>query len=139
MFANCNLSSEDFTEYVNEEVSYEDGESCVERYLLFEEDGKYERYIAGMYFGKELPGVYFGTLFETGTYALSSNEGDSFQKITFSPKKQYDFDKKRIDYLGLKGQIPYYGKLTDTTLTITWEVKLSYFEKGEVKIIYTKK
>ena len=137
--AGCAGNDKDAIEYVNEEVSYADGEVCVERYLLDEENGTYERYIAGMYFGNEVPGIYFGTLFETGMYALSEIEGETAQKIIFSPKKQYDFDTKRLEYLGLEGQVPYYGTLTDKTLTITWEVQLSLFEKAAVPIIYTRK
>ena len=44
-------------EYRNDEVSYADGESCMERYLLYEETGTYERYMSGMYFGQEVPGL----------------------------------------------------------------------------------
>ena len=128
--------TEDAIEYYNEEVSYADGESCVERYLLYEDDGTYERYIAGMYFGNEVPGFYFGTLFETGTYA--KDESKAARNITFSPKKQYDFDTKRLEYVGLKGQVPYYGTLTESTLTITWNVR-NGFRYAEVSIIYKRK
>ncbi|MBR0497124.1 MAG: hypothetical protein IJJ71_13245 [Treponema sp.] len=130
----CKLtSSDDALEYVNKEVSYASGESCVERYLFYEEDGKYERYIAGMYFGEELPGYYFGTLFETGTYTRNDQ---LLNNITFYPKKQYDFDTKQLEYLGLEGQVPYSGRLTDKSLTITWKVWTSYATKGEVDIVY---
>ena len=121
-------------EYRNDEVSYADGESCVERYLLYGEDGTYERYIAGMYFGKKVPGIQFGTLFETGTY--TKDESKATKNVTFSPKKQYSFDTKQLEYLGLEGQVPYYGTLTDATLTITWDVWVSPLEKAEVPIVY---
>lgn len=132
--SSCKLTFQnDALEYVNEEVSYASGESCVERYLFYEEDGKYERYIAGMYFGEKLPGYYFGTLFETGTYTRNDQLPNN---ITFYPKKQYDFDTKQLEYLGLEGQVPYSARLTDKTLTITWEVRTSYATKGEVAIVY---
>lgn len=140
--AGCDSSgTDDAIEYVNEEVSYADGDSCVERYLLYEEDGEYERYIAGTYYGKEVPGIYFGTLFETGTYTKDASKAT--QNVTFSPKKQYNFDTKQLENLGLKGQLPYYGTLTDTTLTITWEIWEDYYIKsvklGEVPITYKRK
>jgi len=135
--AGCKVSDKNNAiEYCNEEVSYADGESCVERYLLYEEDGKYERYIAGMYFGKEVPGFYFGTLFETGTYLISSSL--SSRTVTFSPKKQYSFETKKLEYLGLENQVPYSGALTDTALTITWRVRNGYIY-ADVPIIYKRK
>ena len=133
----CNLTfQDDAIEYVNEEVSYAHGESCVERYLLYEEDGKYERYIAGWYFGNELPGYYFGTLFETGTYTRDDNV---LPNIKFYPKKQYDFVTKQLEYLGIGEQLSYSGRLTDKSLTVTWEVWTSYTTKGEVPIVYERK
>ena len=135
-FGCTTTDKDDAVEYYNTEVSYADAESCAERYILNKEDGKYERYIAGMYFGKELPGIYFGTLFETGTY--SKDEGRALNNIKFSPKKQYDFDSKKLEYLGLEKQIPYYGTLTDSTLTITWNV-WSGFSYAEVPITYKRK
>lgn len=127
-------SNDDAIEYRNNEVSYADGESCVERYLLYEEDDTYERYIGGMYFGKEVPGMLFGTRFETGRYEVDKNKAS--QNITFYPKKQYDFDTKQLEYLGLENQLPYSGTLTEKTLTIMWEVWKSPFEKAEVPIVY---
>ena len=133
----CKASGNDNAmEYVNKEVSYADGESCVERYLLYEEDGKYERYIAGMYYGKELPGIYFGTLFETGTYVINSNL--SSRTVTFWPKKQYSFETKNLEYLGLENQASYSGALTDTTMTITWRVRNGY-SYADVPIVYKRK
>ena len=121
----CELTdNDDATEYVNEEVSYADGESCVERYLLYEEDGTYERYIAGMYFGNKMPGIYFGTLFETGAYTVDDIK--AAKNIKFSPKKQYDFESKRLEYLGLEGQVPFYGTLTEKKLIIYWYVSNSF-------------
>ena len=80
--AGCKFTArDDAVEYVNKEVSYASGESCEERYLLYEKDGKYERWIAGKYYGKELPGI-FGTCFETGTY----EEVNSSSNIKFYPK-----------------------------------------------------
>ncbi len=125
----CDLKT-DALEYVNEEVSYADGESCVERYLFYEEDETYERYIAGKYFGQDVPGTYFGTLFESGVYKASATSS----RVSFSPKKQYDFETQRLEFLGLQGQVPYSGTLTDKTLTIPWRVR-----GGTVSIIYKRK
>ena len=121
-------------EYRNDEVSYADGESCMERYLIYEETGTYERYMSGMYFGREVPGLYYGTLFETGSYELT--ETDSTVNIRFWPKKQYSFDTNELEYLGLENQVPYSGTLTETALTISWDVWIGLFEKIEIPIIY---
>ena len=140
LLTSCDSTDEkgESIEYVNKEVSYADGESCVERYLFYEESGEYERYIAGKYFGNDLPGIYFGTLFETGTY--SKDKSKAVDNVTLSPKKQYDFDSKQLEYLGLTKQVPYLGTLTDETLTITWNVTNTWgFLVGEVPIIYERK
>ena len=92
-FAGCEGNT-DAIEYRNDEVSYAYGETCVERYLFYEDKGIYERYIAGQYWGETLPGMYFGTLYETGDYELSG-DGDT-KTVTFRPKKQYDFEKKYL-------------------------------------------
>ena len=107
--------------YRNEEVSYEAKESCIETFLFSEEDGKYERYIEGEYWGHKLT---FVTLFETGTY--TKDESKEGKNIKLSPKKMYDFDTHQLEYLGIKDQVPYYALLTDTKLTITWTVGTGY-------------
>ena len=134
-------TDDDAIEYVNEDVAYLDGDSCVERYLLYEESGEYKRYIAGTYYGEELPGNDFGTLFETGTYTKDASKAS--QNVIFSPKKQYNFDTKQLENLGLKEQLPYNGTLTDSTLTITWEIWEDYYIRsvklGEVPIVYKRR
>ncbi len=134
LLTGCKFAKDDSVEYVNNEVSYNKGESCVERYILYEDSGKYERYIAGKYRGNSLPGIYFGTLFQTGSYTRNDQ---ALQNITFYPKKQYNFTSKELEYLGLEGQLPFSGRLTDKTLTITWEIWSSLLGCiGEVPIIY---
>ena len=61
----------------------------MERYLLYEDDGEYERYITGMYFGKGVPDIWCGMLFETGSYTKSESN------ITCLPIKKYNFDTKK--------------------------------------------
>ena len=137
----CGETDDDAIEYVNEDVAYINGDSCVERYLLYEEDGEYKRYIAGTYYGETLPGIYFGTLFETGTY--TETEDETSRTITFSPKKQYNLDTKQLENLGLKGQLRYTGTRTEKNLTITWEVWEDYYIRsvklGEVPIVYKRR
>lgn len=131
LLAGCEeKEKEDFAEYRNNEVSYSKGESCVERYLLYD-SGDYERYIAGMYFGNKVPGINFGTLFETGYYVQDDSKKEA--NTAFYPKKQYDFDTAKLEYLGLEEQVPYSGTLTAETLTITW-----YMRRESVPIIYTR-
>ena len=133
----CEATDKDYVEYRNNEVSYAAGESCVERYLFYEEDGKYERYIAGMYFVKSVPGINFGTLFETGWY--EKNESKNENNVTLHPQMTYNFETQQLDYPGLEGQVPYSATLTDSKLTIKWNVWFRPFEKGEIDIIYTRK
>lgn len=121
-------------EYLNGEVSYADKETCVERYLLYEENARYERYIAGDYFGHHVPGIRYGTLFETGYYELDDTKEKS--NITFYPKKRYDFDTEDLESLGIPNQIPYSATITDATLTITWTVWVGHHDKREVPIVY---
>ena len=109
----------------------------MERYLFYEEDGKYERYIAGMYFGKRVPGINFGTLFETGWY--EKNESKNENNVTLHPQMTYNFETQQLDYPGLEGQVPYSATLTDSRLIITWKVWVRPFETEEVDIIYTRK
>lgn len=118
----------DAVEYRVEDFAYADGDSCTERYLLYADDGSYERYIGGTYYGESLGSTYRGTLFETGQYEENS------QYITFSPKKQYNLDTKKLENLGLERQLPYYGTISSTTLTITWRVSGGY-----VPVIYKRK
>ncbi len=145
LYSSCTVNTsgtanENAIEYRNDEVSYADGESCLEYYCLFEETGKYKRYMSGMYFGQEVRGgIFSGLLFETGEYKTITNEDEDSQKITFYPKKRYDFDKKDLDYLGLEKQVPYYGTLTESELSIPWSVWLSYFDRREVSIIYSRR
>mgnify|MGYP007069861554 CR=1 FL=1 len=59
----------------------------MERYLLYEEDGEYKRYVAGTFCGQEVPCIYFGTLYDSGTYTLDNSTSPA--SILFGPKKQY--------------------------------------------------
>ena len=135
----CKASDSDkyYVEYRNNEVSYAAGESCVERYLFYVYDGRYERYIAGMYFGNRLPGINFGTLFETGWYEKDESKNEN--NVTLHPQRTYNFETQQLDYPGLEGQVPYSATLTDSRLTIKWNVWFRPFEKGEIDIIYTRK
>lgn len=136
LLAGCEeKEKEDVAEYRAENLALYDGDDYIERYLLYEENSVYERYVGGTYQGEHLSGPHWGTLFETGTYIV--NEQSAL--IRFYPKKQYDFETKNLKSLGIEGQAKYYdGTLTAATLTITWDVWLNHFEKRELPIIYTR-
>ena len=138
LVTDCKASDSDkyYVEYRNNEVSYAAGESCVERYLFYVYDGRYERYIAGMYFGNRVPGINFGTLFETGWYEKDESKNEN--NVTLHPQRTYNFETQQLDYPGLEGQAPYSATLTDSRLTIKWYVWLRPFEKEEIDIIYTR-
>ena len=103
-------------EYRAEDIAYYYGDSCVDRYLLYEDDGRYERYIGGTYCKKKLPGPYFGTLFETGDY-----KKDDHGNITFTSKKGYDFDTEDLVNLGQYSETRK-GTIQDTTLTVKYRI-----------------
>lgn len=128
---------DDAIEYRNDDVGYVTGEECVERYLFYEEDGEYERYVGRTYFGHELGSsiTVFGTLFETGTYTV--DESKTSDNITFTPKKRYDFDTEQLATVGITDREEtidetsikrlLVGTITDDTLTITWTWNESYY------------
>ncbi|MDE6773433.1 MAG: hypothetical protein K2J14_02255 [Treponemataceae bacterium] len=106
-------------EYRAEELAYDTGDSYTERYLLYADDGTYERYIGGTYRGHGMGSTYYGTLFETGTYEEDSERGT----VQFSSKKGYDFDTKRLVNLGIYDRETRDGTLTDTTLTVEYRIE----------------
>ena len=106
-------------EYRAEELAYDTGDSYTERYLLYADDGTYERYIGGTYRGHGMGSTYYGTLFETGTYEEDSERG----AVQFSSKKGYQFNTKRLENLGFADRETRDGTLTDTTLTVEYHIK----------------
>lgn len=106
-------------EYRAEELAYDTGDSYTERYLLYADDGTYERYIGGTYRGHGMGSTYYGTLFETGTYAEYIERGT----VQFSSKKGYAFDTKRLVNLGIHDRETRDGTITDTTLTIEYRIE----------------
>lgn len=106
-------------EYRAEELAYVTGDDYTERYLLYADDGTYERYIGGTYRGKGMGSTYYGTLFETGTYEADSER----ETVVFSSKKGYDFDTKRLVNLGFADRETRNGTLTDTTLTVEYRIE----------------
>lgn len=135
LLSGCQEIDDGSIEYKATDLAYDDGDDCFERYLLYENEGTYERYIGGTYKGNYLPGLVFGTLFETGKYTVDSTQTPA--TIKFSPKKQYDFNTGTLINLGTAGQVPYYGKLTEEKLTITWQVWSPFSEDyGEVDYEY---
>ncbi|MBD5428468.1 MAG: hypothetical protein HDR39_03950 [Treponema sp.] len=106
-------------EYRAEELAYDTGDSYTERYLLYADDGTYERCIGGTYRGHGMGSTYYGTLFETGTYEEDSERGT----VQFSSKKGYDFDTKRLVNLGIHDRETRDGTLTDTTLTVEYRIE----------------
>ena len=134
MLAGCKAIDDEFIEYKGTNLAYDDGDDCFERYLLYEDECKYERYIGGTYKGNFLPGLVFGTLFEIGKYTVDNTGSPA--TIKFSPKKQYDFNTGTLINLGTAGQVPYYGKLTEDILVITWQVYIPYQGYGYVDYEY---
>lgn len=118
LVTSCEMKEKDYVEYRAEDIAYYRGDSCFERYRLYEEDGTYERYIGGTYCGKELPGLVFGTLYETGTYKKNPNVSGG---IIFTSKKQYDFDEKELVNQGNESETRY-GKISGETLTIKYRI-----------------
>ena len=106
-------------EYRAEELAYDTGDSYTERYLLYADDGTYERYIGGTYRGHSMGSTYYGTLFETGTYEEDSEQGT----VQFSSKKRYDFDTKRLVNLGIYDRETRDGTITDTVLTVEYRIE----------------
>ena len=134
MLSGCKAIDEEFIEYKGTDLAYDDGDDCFERYLLYEDEGRYERWIGGKYKGNDLPGLVFGTLFETGKISIDYTVSPAL--IEFSPKKQYDFDTGKLENLGTAGQLPYVGKLTEERLVITWQVWIPRAGYGEVDYEY---
>lgn len=106
-------------EYRAEELAYDMGDSYTERYLLYADDGTYERHIGGTYRGKSMGSTYYGTMFESGTYKEDTERGI----IQFVSKKGYDFDTKRLVNLGVNDRETRKGVRTDTILTVDYLVK----------------
>lgn len=104
----------DVIEYRADDLAWDTGDSYTERYLLYPEEGTYERYIGGTYRGEKLDGFHWGTLFETGTYEEDSSRGG----IWFSSKKGYNFDTGILESLGIGKWERFFGKLSDSSLTI---------------------
>lgn len=113
------MSSDKAIEYRAEELVYDTGDSYTERYLLYADDGTYERYIGGTYRGTSMGSTYYGTLFETGTY----EEDTERETVQFSSKKGYDFDTKRLVNLGIYDRETRNGTITDTTLTVEYRIE----------------
>ncbi len=134
MLSGCKAIDDEFIEYKGTDLAYDDGDDCFERYLLYEDEGRYERWIGGKYKGNDLPGLVFGTLFETGKISIDYTVSPA--SIKFSPKKQYDFDTGKLINLGTAGQLPYEGKLTEDKLVITWQVYIPYQGYGYVDYEY---
>ncbi len=134
MLSSCKPIDDGSIEYKATDLAYDDGDDCFERYLLYEDEGTYERWIGGIYKGHSLLGPVSGTLFETGKINIDYTESPAI--IKFSPKKQYDFDTGTLINLGTAGQVPYYGKLTDEKLIITWQVWIPHAGYGEVDYEY---
>ena len=138
----CNETEKDYVEYRAEDISYYRGDSCVERYLLYEDDGTYERHIGGTYCGMELPGRVFGTLYETGTYKANPNV---IGGILFTSNKQYDTEKKELINLGIDSETRK-GQIIGKTLTINYRIWVAdeddWFNDGYYKTLkqeYTRK
>lgn len=113
------MSSSKAIEYRAEELAYDTGDSYTERYLLYADDGTYERYIGGTYRGHGMGSTYYGTLFETGTYEEDTERGT----VQFSSKKGYDFDTKRLVNLGIYDRETRNGTISDTTLTVEYRIE----------------
>lgn len=113
------MSSDKAIEYRAEELVYDTGDSYTERYLLYADDGTYERYIGGTYRGHGMGSTYYGTLFETGTYEEDTERGT----VQFSSKKGYQFDTKRLVNLGIHDCETRNGTITDTTLTVEYRIE----------------
>ena len=109
-------------EYHAEDLAYDDDDSYTERYVLYTDEGTYERYIGGIYRGKDFGDIVLGTLFETGTYERDTRYGG----IWFSSKKSYDFEKERLVNLGMDKQERFWGKVSTTSLTIEWHINNKY-------------
>ena len=137
----CNETEKDYVEYRADGLAYDDGDNYIERYLLYEEDSRYERYIGGTYQGDVYAGLHWGTLFETGKYTKTADKDGKSLVITFQPKKRIlDTETMKLESLGLPKQIPYSGTLTDTTLTLTWEVwSWEIYGYAKIPIPYTRK
>lgn len=117
-FAACDgtgMSSGKGVEYRAEDLAYDRDDSYTERYVLYADDGTYERYIGGTYRGTGMGSTYYGTLFETGTYEEDTEQGS----IQFSSKKGYDFEKKRLVNLGIYDRETRAG----TTLTVEYRIE----------------
>lgn len=113
------MSSGKGVEYRAEDLAYDRDDSYTERYVLYADDGTYERYIGGTYRGTGMGSTYYGTLFETGTYEEDTERGS----IQFSSKKGYDFEKKRLVNLGIYDRETRDGTITDTTLTVEYRIE----------------
>ena len=137
----CEATEKDYVEYRAENLAYDDRDDYIERYLLYEEDGEYERHIGGTYQGDVYAGLHWGTLFETGKYTKTADKDGKSLVITFYPKKRIlDTETMQLESLGLPKQIPYSGALTDTTLTLTWEVwNWEILGRAKIPITYTRK
>ena len=141
ILAGCEATPKNYREYKNKDTAYYRGDSCEERYQLYD-DGTYERYIYGTYMGKELTSRMYGTLFETGTYIEvdkpseagegEDNEGEEEAEtegavneepwgIKFTSLKQYDFDTESLVGLGTEKEIRV-GTISDTELSVKYSV-----------------
>lgn len=117
------MSSGKGVEYRAEELAYDTGDSYTERYVLYADDGTYERYIGGTYRGTSMGSTYYGTLFETGTYEEDTEQGS----IQFSSKKGYQFNTKRLENLGFADRETRDGTISDTTLTVEYHIECDHF------------
>ncbi|MDE5799107.1 MAG: hypothetical protein K2H73_08875 [Treponemataceae bacterium] len=110
-------------EYRAKDLAYDTGDSYTERYLLYADDGTYERYIGSTYRGHGMGSTYYDTLFETGTYEEDSERGT----VQFSSTKGYQFNTKRLENLGFADRETRDGTITDTTLTVEYRIECDHF------------
>lgn len=83
-------------EYRAEDLAFYDDDKYIERYLLYEDAGEYERYIGGRYKRVKYDGPHWGTLYETGSYKKIVDKDGETEVITFRPKKRYDVNAKDL-------------------------------------------
>lgn len=117
-------------EYRAEGLAFYDDDKYIERYLLYEDAGEYERYIGGRYKRVKYDGPHWGTLYETGSYKKIVDKDGETGVITFRPKKQYDVNAKDLKPMPANGieLETRKGTITERTLEI------EYFDKDYIRI-----
>lgn len=128
LVTSCEMKEKDYVEYRGEDFAFYgsdydyDGDDYIERYLLYEEDGEYERYIGGWYKRVKYDGPHWGTLYETGTYKETADADGETRNITFRPKKRYDTNTQTLRPMAASDieLETRQGEITEKTLTITY-------------------